>query len=694
MAEEKFENRTLTGNINVACKFDDGTVRYWTTTKQEVIQHIKDIVEEYQADGYTLTLRQLHYQLVSSNWIVNHTTAYKKLGNILDDCRYGGIIDWDAIEDRGRVPFIPYSVRNVQHSLEDTIEQYRLNRQEGQKNHIELWCLDGNTMVYTDSSVKPIREIKTGDRVFTHKNRFKEVTQLFKSKYKGVAYKISPYYLEPLTSNPQHPFLAVRTEKCYYKQDVLCKRTCYRAGQCNRSFYEKYKKEWIPASMLKKGDFLVVPRNREVINVKDVVLFDGCKIKVDNNLMRIIGYYISEGSVRSDDRSIKFTFHIKEKIQADFIRKYFYSIKKFKNQVGYSENKNVRDVIVYGKNLIKFFSQFGVGAGNKRIPEWCLYLKEELQKGLIDAMLEGDGYRGKMRDGYGTASRELAYQLKFLLDRAGIISSLGVSYTKEQRKDANYDFYSVRVSGLSKGNRFNYGIVEEDYILIPIRKIEKIYYDDYLYNFTVKDDNSYSTGVISHNTEKDALSGILRHTTSEFHVKLVVNKGYTSSSAIYGAYQRALSCIRKDKVFTVLYLGDHDPSGRDMVRDIRKRLRFMLRNGEARDYFYMQKDIDDCLKVVPIGLTMEQIKKYKLPNNPTKLTDSRAKKYIQEFGRICWEVDALKPQVLTEIVKMNIAGRIDIPLFKRMVKKEEGDIKELKGILSGVMKNTKSKKKK
>ena len=100
MSEEKFKRRILTGNINVACKYEDGTVRYWIASKAEVIRHIKEIVEEYQVDGYTLTLRQLHYQLVTKNWIVNHTSAYKKLGNILDDCRYGGVIDLDAIQNK------------------------------------------------------------------------------------------------------------------------------------------------------------------------------------------------------------------------------------------------------------------------------------------------------------------------------------------------------------------------------------------------------------------------------------------------------------------------------------------------------------------------------------------------------------------------------------------------------------------
>lgn len=139
MAREKFENRRLTGSVNVACKFEDGTTRWWQADKEEVVQHIVDIVSEYAKEGYSLTLRQLHYQFVKSNWIVNHDTAYKKLGDILDDCRYGGIVDWNAIVDRGRQPYIPYSVTDPDHALQDTVDQYRLDRQQGQGNKVELW---------------------------------------------------------------------------------------------------------------------------------------------------------------------------------------------------------------------------------------------------------------------------------------------------------------------------------------------------------------------------------------------------------------------------------------------------------------------------------------------------------------------------------------------------------------------------
>ena len=308
--KEKFEKRLLTGNLNVKCKNDDNSFRMWTAKKEEVINDIVDIVSQYRKLGYKLTLRQLHYQLVSRNKIVNHQTAYKKLGTILDDCRYGGIIDWNSIEDRGRVPKLDYYVDGIAQALEKTASHYKLDRQQGQENYIEVW------------------------------------------------------------------------------------------------------------------------------------------------------------------------------------------------------------------------------------------------------------------------------------------------------------------------------------------------------------------------TEKDALSSIFNRTTSKYHLTLCVNKGYTSSSAIYQSYERLSRIMNSGKSATILYFGDHDPSGLDMVRDIEERLRFMFEKGDCCKSGYN-------FTVEAIGLTMEQISLYNLPENPTKITDTRADSYIKKFGPKCWEVDALSPEILTALLEEAIVTKINLVQFVQKLEEEQNDRAEL-----------------
>ncbi len=359
--KERFENRTLDGNISI--KLD---TRTWSADKRSIVNAITSIVSNYEAQGYKLTLRQLYYQLVAADAIPNHDKVYKKIGGILDDCRYSGNLDWDSIEDRGRVPKLPYSVEGIADALKDTVDGYRLNRQEGQPKTIELW------------------------------------------------------------------------------------------------------------------------------------------------------------------------------------------------------------------------------------------------------------------------------------------------------------------------------------------------------------------------TEKDAISNILYRVTAKYHVRLVVNKGYTSSSAMYQAYERFVESLNEGKPVVILYFGDHDPSGLDMVRDIEDRLLTFFCNGSAlRDspfldkvnqwwdhYGYSGSDLPltereerildnedgdrseqtdiwesaqikmfikekELFSVVPIGLKMEQIKKYNLPHNPAKITDPRAAGYIKNFGQKSWEVDALRPDVLTSIVDSNIVDLLDTDVWNEVIAREKKEKAEI-----------------
>lgn len=374
---EFFETRQLSGEIKIQLKTQGQPTRVWEADKGVLVKQITDIVVDYAEMGYVLTLRQLYYQLVKANAIPNHDTVYGKLSSVLDDCRYSGKIDWDAIEDRGRVPKLPYSVKGIEDAVKDTIDHYRLNRQEGQPKHIELW------------------------------------------------------------------------------------------------------------------------------------------------------------------------------------------------------------------------------------------------------------------------------------------------------------------------------------------------------------------------TEKDAISNILFRVTAKFHVRLVINKGYTSSSAAYSAYERFVEQFQAGKSVVILYFGDHDPSGLDMIRDIRERMLTFFTQGERlkeKDSFFekacetwwlksknsiyelneggylddktfmrigrsddqKQEDVDAYLdavvrmyidehklfQIIPIGLTEQQIKEYNLPPNPAKITDPRAKNYIAQFGRQSWEVDALRPDVLAKLVEDSILGILDVKQFNKIIKLEKSQVAELKKFVS------------
>lgn len=71
-------------------------------SSQNIINQANNIINEYMAKGFQLTLRQLFYQFVSRDLLKNTQKNYKRLGDIISNARLDGQIDWNAIVDRTR----------------------------------------------------------------------------------------------------------------------------------------------------------------------------------------------------------------------------------------------------------------------------------------------------------------------------------------------------------------------------------------------------------------------------------------------------------------------------------------------------------------------------------------------------------------------------------------------------------------
>lgn len=170
--------------------------------------------------------------------------------------------------------------------------------------------------------------------------------------------------------------------------------------------------------------------------------------------------------------------------------------------------------------------------------------------------------------------------------------------------------------------------------------------------------------------EKDALSGVLKRVTERYHVPILVNRGYSSASAMFDSYQRFNAAYQDGQEIRVLYLGDYDPSGIDMIRDIRDR---------TFEFFGENDDVD--FQIIPIALTRDQIRQYNPPPNPAKVSDPRAKDFIKKHGTTSWEVDALRPDVLNELLDDSIREHINIDVFDEIVNKEQSHKDKLQSLI-------------
>jgi len=171
--------------------------------------------------------------------------------------------------------------------------------------------------------------------------------------------------------------------------------------------------------------------------------------------------------------------------------------------------------------------------------------------------------------------------------------------------------------------------------------------------------------------EKDALSGVIEPICRANDVTFMANRGYSSLSAMYEASLRLCNAISENREPCIIYLGDHDPSGMDMTRDIEERLSL---------FCYHE------IEVRRIALNMDQVKKYNPPPNPAKLTDSRSRRYVAVYGRSSWELDALEPKVLAALVENEIADLREDDLWEEACAEETRGRNRLKLIASKMRK--------
>jgi hypothetical protein len=143
--------------------------------------------------------------------------------------------------------------------------------------------------------------------------------------------------------------------------------------------------------------------------------------------------------------------------------------------------------------------------------------------------------------------------------------------------------------------------------------------------------------------EKEALVGVIEGVCSELDVPYFACRGYTSQSEMWGAAQRLLEREQRGKRTTIIHLGDHDPSGIDMSRDIQDRLEMFGSSAVIRR----------------IALNYDQIENYNPPPNPAKTTDSRYESYRVLHGEESWELDALEPHTIVELIRGEIESHID-----------------------------------
>lgn len=449
----------------------------------------------------------------------------------------------------------PYSITIREQSSEKMVEE---------DNSIDLvmtsppyWCHTPETEIITESEIKQIKDLKKGDRVYTHKARYQKVIGVSFKKINENIIKIFTFGNQlPISVTKEHRLYAIKKKNCPYyakKQSYACKPDCaYLRNGTNIKHkcilaYKNYVPNWIKASSLVKKDYLIYPIDKKIKNISFIKIssfVSGLKvikkrILLNNNqygnssikdkiyltkdFLRLCGYFLAEGSCRKS--AITFTFHKKEKYFINDVKNIFKKLWNIKGKKIIQEN--VCHLKFYKTPLASLFKNlFGKYSYNRHIPIFLMRLPHKKQLSLVEGFYYGDGCKVR-RSGYVFVSTSgiLIEQLKQILLRNNMIFNIG----KIKRVDAKYfydrfvarhNIYSLSTTAKTEIKKFSalieykklkikrnkiqigkpYSFILNGYLYIPIRKIENKKYTGKVYNCKIERDNSFTlSNCSSHN---------------------------------------------------------------------------------------------------------------------------------------------------------------------------------------------------
>jgi formate hydrogenlyase subunit 6/NADH:ubiquinone oxidoreductase subunit I/intein/homing endonuclease len=364
-------------------------------------------------------------------------------------------------------------------------------------------CIEPETEVATNPGLKQINQIAIGDMVLTHSGEYKPVTKVWNMNYSGLLYRIHAFGKpEALACTADHPIIAVSRPLSNRKDRRLSRFTAplmfYKPGE------------------LKLGDYLVSPIVKKVVHTvkyeKDVQMYRGgnstrrLSLNAEPDLFRLIGYYFAEGSC-DGGRTVNFDFNVTErethvKDCAGLVLRHFGKECKVKKNGEHGIRLALNSALAED-----FFSQFGKGAPNKKIPDWVFFAEPEKQLELLKGEWQGDGCRVKQaRQKYlniTTTSKTLAYQLQSVYARVGIVATIDTQLSPNRLRS-----YHVNVFGrwaIKLAQMWNIGFdykptkhadkfhLDERYVYLPIRKIEvERVNDHHVMDVTVEDDHTFA----------------------------------------------------------------------------------------------------------------------------------------------------------------------------------------------------------
>jgi 2-oxoglutarate ferredoxin oxidoreductase subunit beta len=379
-------------------------------------------------------------------------------------------------------------------------------------------CVLPGTLIHTNPELKPIEQLKAGDRVLGLDGRYHRVTEVFHHRHRGLMYRLRAKCFGETVLTPEHPVLIARR------------------GHPKRH-NERFELIWERVDRIHKGDYLAYPIPMDVVDVERLPLPEKLfmdrkslplpdEVAVSGDFLRLAGYYIAEGwiDIRPEKKgklesAVCFAFHLEERGLVDDVRRIVRKL--FRLEVTVKERSRSHQITVYvnSSRLARAFrAWFESGAQAKRLPHFMLLLPFEKQRELLKGLWRGDGWLDpqRARAHYKTISKVLCEQVKLLLLRQGIAPSVYVAKASGMHKESYTIFITgkrdverlLQVLGLPprdfpEGRPPSTVFAEEVlpdgssrgrkhlFLMVPVASVKPFEYDGEVWNLEVKDVECY-----------------------------------------------------------------------------------------------------------------------------------------------------------------------------------------------------------
>lgn len=372
-------------------------------------------------------------------------------------------------------------------------------------------CVVPETLVFTNPGISSISEVSEHTAVLSHDGRYHNVELVHKRLYKGKLYTLFVNNLGACSVTPEHHILGLKLGN----RDKI-------------KNHKKVKPDWYCSQELEKGDVILYPLPKDTKDTKECD-FDiqkprwdfkskplPEKIEINKEFCRLVGYYLSEGYVRTDKSkgTIGFVFNAREKTYikdvADLMKRAF-NVKPA--ELMHNQRNTSSNIAFYSARIARFFEKnFGKDSYNKHIPHWMMLLPSAKQEAILCGLFRGDGYFDlkRQRAKFVTASLRLAYQVRMMLLRQKIISnfSIGKAYGIHRESYLTYiqddnslkkitDIMGLQAKINPKQSYRHKSWFDNDFYYTTLREIKPVLYRGLVYNLEVEDSHSYVSNALT-----------------------------------------------------------------------------------------------------------------------------------------------------------------------------------------------------